>query len=287
MYALKNGTIGYHASGAYPNYTSPSACILNGSTSKYDWHGLLPTSHNLRLVDPEKGYIVTANSKGAPAGYLANIFDISFFTARSTRINKELRRMVKRGRITALDMWRLQEDTLDESCLRAKGHLARVLPELAQFDCDFRRESQLATLYELVLEHFVKALVGEQVARLIKPNFAYKKLGLLGGLAERVRKGVLGDSRRALPWGEFKQMYYPHAFKAIAPFDWLLSRRLPGRGTTDTVNVATSDFIGSGVAVNQANMRLVVSFGDEDSFWSTDTGQSGHFLSPHYFDLRG
>ncbi len=147
LFVLSNGTIGYRANGRYPNYTSPSVFILDGTTSKSDWRGLLPASSNLHLYDPPKGYIATANSRGAGPHFHHNNFDASFYTARMARISGLLEKRVKIGGITVKEMWEMQEDTVDLSCLRVRGELGAVLEELREFDCDFRPDSVLATRY--------------------------------------------------------------------------------------------------------------------------------------------
>jgi hypothetical protein len=121
----------------------------------------------------------------------------------------------------------------------------------------------------------------------VRPNFAYQKIKNLPPLSGKIRAQVQKDQSFSTPYGQFRHMHYPHAFSSNPVLDLILSRRLPGRGTMDTINVATSPFTGSDKAVNQANMRMVVSFGPEGGLWSTDTGQSGHFMAGHYFDLKG
>jgi acyl-homoserine lactone acylase PvdQ len=37
--------------------------VKDGTTTAYDWIGLLPAKDRLQKIDPENGYIVTANNK--------------------------------------------------------------------------------------------------------------------------------------------------------------------------------------------------------------------------------
>lgn len=109
----RGGEIGYFSSGAYPLTDSISTAFLDGTTSRSDWKGLIPPSEKLHLLNPPKQFIVTANSKPTGPLYKHNIFDRNRFTTRMFRINKLLRPLVQRGDITALEMWHLQEDTVD------------------------------------------------------------------------------------------------------------------------------------------------------------------------------
>jgi len=37
--------------------------ILDGTSSAYDWEGILPATDLPRSVNPERGYVVTANNR--------------------------------------------------------------------------------------------------------------------------------------------------------------------------------------------------------------------------------
>jgi penicillin amidase len=37
--------------------------VLDGSTTNYDWNGLIPVKELPYTINPEKGYIVTANNR--------------------------------------------------------------------------------------------------------------------------------------------------------------------------------------------------------------------------------
>jgi hypothetical protein len=61
------GDIGYMMLASYPNRKDRTPFIgnrvLDGESSKYDWDGLVPASRLPRSLNPEKGYIETANNR--------------------------------------------------------------------------------------------------------------------------------------------------------------------------------------------------------------------------------
>lgn len=59
-----------------------------GHLRKNDWVGLIRGTDKLHLNDPERGYIVTANNKGATDKYFNGVLDYSIFTGRANRLEQ-------------------------------------------------------------------------------------------------------------------------------------------------------------------------------------------------------
>src|SRR5690606_41066884 len=59
------GTIAYKANGKIPIYENSEDALLPlpGWEAKYEWKGYIPFSELPKVVNPEKGYIATANNK--------------------------------------------------------------------------------------------------------------------------------------------------------------------------------------------------------------------------------
>ena len=82
---------------------------------------------------------------------------------------------------------------------------------------------------------------------------------------------------------------YPHTPLSNTDLAWFFENRVPADGNGKSPNVAPHSLYGfsrKGKFESKygANLRMVSTFGDETSFWGLDTGQSGNFLSRHYFD---
>lgn len=65
IFATIDGHIGYQMLGSYPLRVNNDYgnFVKDGTTTAFDWIGLLPAKDRLQKIDPENGYIVTANNK--------------------------------------------------------------------------------------------------------------------------------------------------------------------------------------------------------------------------------
>jgi len=119
LVATKDNHIGYVAIGSLPqtrNHYS-GAFIKDGSTFEHDWTGLINGKQQLRLYDPPKGYIVTANNKPVSAKYQNGIYESSILTARANRIDEMIREKIRKGeKLTVEHMKQIQLDTVDVLC---------------------------------------------------------------------------------------------------------------------------------------------------------------------------
>jgi penicillin G amidase len=65
-----SGDIGYILLLSFPNRKDKTPFIgnrvLNGETTAYDWDGLVPGRKLPHSLNPEKGFIVTANNRQMP-----------------------------------------------------------------------------------------------------------------------------------------------------------------------------------------------------------------------------
>lgn len=57
--------------------------VLDGTVSDYDWDGLLPLSANPRSINPQKGFISTANNRQVPENSLYDAGSSQMSTTRS------------------------------------------------------------------------------------------------------------------------------------------------------------------------------------------------------------
>lgn len=88
--------------------------VLDGTTSEFDWTGLLPLSVNPRSINPERGYIMTANNRQVPDNAATDVGATQMSTGRSQRIDEVLKTLVSSGeKITPADMQALQQDVHD------------------------------------------------------------------------------------------------------------------------------------------------------------------------------
>ncbi|WP_179950933.1 penicillin acylase family protein [Xylanimonas oleitrophica] len=106
VFATADGHIGYQAPGRIPvraevpgsPVPSDGSWPRDGRDPAYDWQGWVPAEQMPRALDPESGFIVTANQAVLPAGtgpFLTNDWDYGF---RSERIRALLTQQIDSGR---------------------------------------------------------------------------------------------------------------------------------------------------------------------------------------------
>ncbi|OGQ91584.1 MAG: hypothetical protein A2289_22475 [Deltaproteobacteria bacterium RIFOXYA12_FULL_58_15] len=109
-YAGACGDIGFVLAGAIPRRRHGTPVRpLPGWTGEWDWQGFVPREHLPRELDPERGYIVTANNRPAPGSYpyeLGGLFEAPH------RFNRLRARLEELGdHVTREDLAALQLDT--------------------------------------------------------------------------------------------------------------------------------------------------------------------------------
>ncbi len=116
LYASRDGHIGYQAPGKIP--------IRSGYDGKYpahgwdpaqDWTGYIPFQALPNVLDPQEGWIVTANQAAIHPGYAYFLTDDWSYGARSQRIVDLLQQAVDRGPVTADMMRAIQFDAWNEN----------------------------------------------------------------------------------------------------------------------------------------------------------------------------
>lgn len=107
--ADNQGDIGYWMLASFPNRKDKTPFIgnrvLNGETTAYDWDGLVPAAELPKSLNPDKGYIETANNRQMPDNVIDDIGATHMSTGRSQRIDEMISGWIKEGhKITVEDM---------------------------------------------------------------------------------------------------------------------------------------------------------------------------------------
>ena len=103
---------------------------------------------------------------------------------------------------------------------------------------------------------------------------------------------LVGSDISNWQWGELHSTLYSHTpMSNVQMLKGFFERRIPNGGSVNSVNVANASFEPSQGYVQTfgAGFRQIMVIGKDDSpHWLMNgTGQSGHFLSPHYDDMIG
>lgn len=111
VFADAEGNIGYFAAGYYP--IRPAGCDgtvpVRGDTTDCDWLGYVPMNEVPQMLNPKRGYIVTANNQVIDENEYPHIVSFNYSGYRAKRIEELLNGKEK---LTPNDMWRIQVDDM-------------------------------------------------------------------------------------------------------------------------------------------------------------------------------
>lgn len=113
-----SGNIGYSLLSAAPkrknDYPYLGTTILDGTTSKHDWEGLVDLKYLPFSINPKKGYYVTANQRVVPENAKYDYGATMVSTARALRIDEMIQQKMQKGhKFNAEDMIDMQQDMTD------------------------------------------------------------------------------------------------------------------------------------------------------------------------------
>ena len=108
LFACKNGDIAIWDQGEFPaKWKRQGDFVMPGTDSSYFWQGNIPQDENPHQVNPERGFVSSANQLPADSTYPYYLGG-HYLTYRGWEINKRLSAM---NDITPQDMMKLQTDT--------------------------------------------------------------------------------------------------------------------------------------------------------------------------------
>lgn len=177
LYSDDRGNIGYQGVGRIPIRTRGGGDLpVPGWSNDYRWRGYIPFDEMPHAYNPEKGYIVSANTDMSPSGYKHFISKDWAPPHRATRIEALLAAAIStRSPITVESTRAMQLDVLS---LQAKEMLpvllalapsnalqTRALSQLSAWDGAMTRESSAASIYMAWMRHLRKQLFTESLAK--------------------------------------------------------------------------------------------------------------------------
>ncbi len=341
LYADKANNIGYLAAGRIPIRKRGEGTVpAPGWTDEYDWVSAIPVDQLPQRLNPDEGYLVSANNRIVGDAYPYFISKDWASPARAQRIEQLLRdRIAAGGKLDIKAMQLMQADTVSLpavgllpylTALRPADDLqAAALKELASWKGDMAEDSPAASIFHAWTRHLRQALFADEMAHhwnkfqestyldsvvdhtsldqirqaLTDPSPDWcddattperesceeiLRRSLSAALSElqKLKGSDVGDWK----WGSVQSTEYSHPpFDTIKPLRSFFGRQAASGGSPDTVNVAASYFRESDGYIKTfgAGFRQVMEMGQsrtEHTFMNS-TGQSGHFLSPHYDDM--
>jgi penicillin G amidase len=245
-------------------------------TGKYEWVGFrndLP-----RVVNPQKGYIATANNNVNPSTIYPPVMfktlnNLPF--ERITRVEQVLNGVLASKKFTIEDSQRLQHDyyssraAFDEDVFRgwtgrtAEVEKARAM--LANWDATLRKESAKAAIYITW-----RGLVDQKGVDFYRP-LDERRTFAEAGLEKAIAKLTTDQGANWTEWryGRLHQRDFPHPF--VSAFDLPTVERSGGNGA---------------VGADGASYREIMDVSNWDRSVVTNVpGQSGQPESPYYGNL--
>ncbi len=322
VWADRSGDIGWQMAGLTPVRRDWPGLLPVPGDGRFEWQGFIPPPELPSLLNPESGFIGTANEDNLPAGYphaVGYTWDAPF---RALRIAEVL---VSKAKMDLADMTALQQDYLSIPARRLVPLLKNLgsndppvqscLTLLKSWDFVLSPDSAAAAVYaawqralveavnaRLFPPQFREALPGRTLTKLIgwveaadprltpegpasRDRLLLETLGRAAGRLERAFGPDMGRWR----YGDrrFHHVLLRHPMGSAAGADQRPPFDVgpqPRGGSGQTVNM-TSD---SDNQMSGATFRHVVDLADWDLALGTNSpGQSGDPANSHYSDLFG
>ncbi|WP_230533713.1 penicillin acylase family protein, partial [Microvirga roseola] len=320
VFADTSGTIAWVPAGWTPTRPNWDGLLPVPGDGRYEWDGFLDNEDLPRVVDPEEGFIATANEMNLPEDYPHPVGYEWIDNSRTTRIHEVLHAS---PRHSVEDACRLQTDVVSIPARRlcrvlntinANGEAEAALSLLRSWDHSLAFDSGPAALFEVWWTKHLKP----SLFRICVPDASLHAL-LAPGDTEGILQAIetpdsrfgpdpieardalfratlaaawndcaarMGQDPAGWAWGKLHHAFFEHPLSAVQEggeaFD---IGPFPHGGSAATpmhTGYRLSDFR----TIAGASVRMVVDVGEWDqSRWINAPGQSGDPRSPHYEDL--
>jgi len=109
VFASAAGDIAMWVQGKFPaKWKEQGKFLMDGSTSLLEWQQTIPNTQNAHILNPERGFVSSANQIPVANDYPYYVYDITYEHYRNRRINERLSKM---RNITPKDFMSLHNDT--------------------------------------------------------------------------------------------------------------------------------------------------------------------------------
>ncbi|WP_404452270.1 penicillin acylase family protein [Virgibacillus necropolis] len=324
VFASKDGTIAYKANGNIPIYEDGEDALLplEGWEKENDWKGYIPFDELPTVVNPEKGFIATANNKIVGDDYPYHISNVWAQPYRYERIAEVL---AAGDDFTVEDMEDLQMDQMN---LQARefvpmfaealedANLSTVEEKALKLLSNWNYEDKVnasqplifhywldeieTILYEDAIPEDVMDLFGskgqttDEILRSGNDSIWIQENGGFQTVLHTALKNTLthlteeyGSDLTAWQWGDYHRVQFPHPLSDISPvlaFFFNNEDPIPVGGSSVTPMAASYD-TKTGIVDHGASWRFVIDTSDmKKGYHIVGPGQAGHFKSDWYHD---
>jgi penicillin amidase len=318
LYADVDGHIGYTTTGAIPIREKGDGMLPVSGAGGHEWLGTIPFEKLPRVLDPSRGYIVTANNRVTSRRYPYLITSDWPEPYRARRIAE---RIEAGGRLTPEAFGSIQLDVvsnqarellpllLDTKPSDAAGREA--LDRLAKWDFSFPPDSVPASIYAAwytTLSAMPEDELGESIPGNIRSRFLINALSTESPWCDDIRtsrretcadfkaaaldralallRQKLGPDPSSWRWSRLHVARSPHdVFDRVPLLGRLFSLETPLGGDASTVDVGSYRRDGTFVMTAGPSYRQVIDLSDlAKSRYVITTGQSGNVFDALYRD---
>ncbi len=193
VFASQSGDIGMRIQGKFPlKWREQGKFFMDGADPRMEWQGYIPNEHNPATLNPERGFVSSANQHPVDPSYPYYVFDNSYEHYRNRRLNRRLREL---NQITVEDMKALQFDDYNLQAAEAvpammnllgdyktaSPEVEKYLKELGSWDFYADPNQKAQTLYSIWSAEVFESIWREftdQTVSIVRPN-SYQTIELL------------------------------------------------------------------------------------------------------------
>ena len=171
VFADVDGSIGFQATGRIPVRKHPEHGYRPGWDPEHQWQGLIPFESMPSVVDPERGWITSANNRLAPEDYPYRLFGCWSSGWRARRI----RRMIEaRPQHSPDDMRTMHQDLqslravelvpllISQIEQHSQGRIGDAVKSLSDWDCRCHSESTAASIFNVFFTCWCRAVARQR-----------------------------------------------------------------------------------------------------------------------------
>lgn len=326
VFASNSGTIAYKANGNIPVYENGKDALLPlpGWQRENEWRGYIPFDELPTMVNPEKGYIATANNKITTEEYPYHISNVWAQPYRYERIAEVLESVEK---ITVQGMQDLQMDSFNMQAkeltpaflqLLEGRELSKQATEALHLLDKWDYKDDASATQPLLFHHWYK-----NIEKIIYQEIPDSMLDLFKGKGQTtdalLRKAIKGESSVWLEtygglqqilldslqqsitelerkygepisewkWGDYHRVYFEHPLSNVHPvLEYVFNQEAPIPVDGSNVTPMAASFEEeTGIVDHGASWRFVIDMEmPSKGYHIVAPGQSGHVKSRWYQD---
>ena len=319
LYADADGHIGYTASGSIPIRPRADGLLPVSGAGDDDWNGYVPFDSLPRVLDPARGFLVTANNRVVSPRYP---YTISRDWPEPYRARRITERILADGKLDVaaahsiqLDRVSLQAADLLPLLLRtapADAESRDALAKLSAWNREFAPDSAAAAIYAAWyagLARMPEDELGSTPPGVVRSRFLIDALSSESSWCDDVRTPArescaefrtntlreavsllrrrLGRDPHRWRWGDLHRARFPHGvFETVSGLRSIFSLETGQGGDASTVNVGAYRLDGSFRMTDGPSYRQIIDFSNPESrLFVHTTGQSGNVFDRNYRDL--